>query len=65
MSDLIKREEVLKVIHDYFKEFIDYIEEQEKGKENYSDDMSVVLDENKNLCTKIKEIPVAYDVEMH
>lgn len=61
MSDLIKREEVLKVIHDYFKEFIDYIEAHEE--ESHLRDIFMVLAENKKLCTKIKEIPVAYDVE--
>lgn len=63
MSDLIKREEVLKVIHDYFKEFLDYIEEQKNEEEKYSRDIFMVLAENKKLYTKIKEIPVAYEVD--
>lgn len=64
MSDLIKREDVIKVIKGYFCESIDLIEENEKYKGYYSQKIWQVLDDNKELCRRVKEIPPAYDVEV-
>ena len=60
MSDLIKREDVLKVIKGYFHESIDYLMDNEKG----SQKIWQVLSDNKELCRRVEEIPCAYDLEV-
>lgn len=58
MNDLIKRKDVIDVIHNYFKEYIDYNEEQEQDEKSYSRNMLMILSENKKLCTSIKELAI-------
>lgn len=64
MSDLIKREDVIKVIKGYFLESIDLIEANENDKVKYSKKTLQVLSDNKKLCRRIREIPSAYDLEV-
>lgn len=64
MTDLIKREDVIKVIKGYFCESIDLIEDNEKDKGNRSQRIWQVLSDNKELCRRVEEIPTAYDLEV-
>lgn len=58
MCDLIKRKDVLNIIHDYFGTVID--ERTDKYKEGSEIPIGVIddiLSHNKAICTKIKELP--------
>lgn len=62
MSDLIKREDVIKAIHNYWKKRLDTLptKESEYG-EVYADiqQMDKILEHNKALCNFIDAIPSA------
>ena len=62
MSDLIKREDAIKAIHNYWKKRLDTLptKESEYG-EVYADiqQMDKILEHNKALCNFIKAIPSA------
>ena len=63
MEDLIKREDVIKVIKGYFCESIDLIVADEKNKDKRTQSIFQVLSDNKEICRRVEEIPTAYDVE--
>ena len=61
MEDLIKRQEVIEVIHKFFREKVDYVCGERK--EVPFDEIDHILECNKELSSAIKEIPTAFNVE--